>query len=296
MAQKLVSQADAVAGAFNQTRDVRHNKGFFLSHLDHTQHRRQGGKVVVCNDRLCSADHRNQGRFTHIRIADQTNVCQQLQLQNQLKAFPGDTRLCIAGNLSGRSRKVAVSPAAFSAACNDHRRFIHDVRHNLTAFGIFNHRSHRHLDDKVRRTLSKAAVGPAVLSVLRNKFSFVLKVDQCVDAFAALQHDVAAASTVATVRSACCDKLFPVEGNRSVAAAACLHLDRRLINKHNFPSFRCCLIFAERLTLLPSYHATAFCRYSRRQKPGRIFTFKKIPRQSSRDFLCTKYCSITEPG
>ena len=243
MAQKLVPEAHAVAGALDQSRDIGHDEGFFLRHLHHAQHRGQGGEVVVGDDRFGPADHRDQGRFSHIRIADQAHIGQEFELQNQLKALARQARLCIARDLAGRTCKVAVAPAALAAVRDDHRRLVGDVGHDLAALGVFDHRSHRHLDDQVRRALAVAAVAAAVLAVLRHKLALILEIHQRVDVLAALQHDVAAPAAVAAVRSARRHKLFPVEGHRAVAAGACLYPDGRFIDKHEssplFPAVHC---------------------------------------------------------
>ena len=46
-----------------------------------------------------------------------------------------------------------------------------------------------------------------------------------------LEHDVAAAAAIAAVRPAGCNVLFPVEGNRTVAASACVDAYAGFINK-----------------------------------------------------------------
>ena len=82
MAQKFMAQTNTIACAFNQSRNICHNKGFFLCYFYNAQNWSQGGEVIVCNNRFCSADNRNQGRFANIWIAYQTNVCQKFKFQN----------------------------------------------------------------------------------------------------------------------------------------------------------------------------------------------------------------------
>ena len=57
MAQKLMSQANAFAGPFNQARDVRHNKRLSFCHFYHAQNRRQRCKMIVGDFRFRLADH-----------------------------------------------------------------------------------------------------------------------------------------------------------------------------------------------------------------------------------------------
>ena len=132
---------------------------------------------------------------------------------------------------------MAVSPASFSAMRNDNRCFIHDICHDLTALCILDNGSYWNFDDKIRCTLTKAAVCSAVLAVLCDEFSFILKVNQGVDALATLQYNVSAASAVSAVRTSRCNKLFSVERNCTVSAGTCLYFNRSFINKHSFRLF-----------------------------------------------------------
>lgn len=80
--EKLVPQPNPFARAFNQAGDVRHHKGAAIFQPHHAEHRCNGRKMIVANGRLRLAHDGNQGRFAHIRIANQPDVCQKLQLQD----------------------------------------------------------------------------------------------------------------------------------------------------------------------------------------------------------------------
>ena len=117
MAQELVSQADALAGALDQAGDVRHDKADLPSPtLNHTQHRGEGGEVVVGDLGLGRADHGDQGGFAHIGEAHQAHIGQQLQLQGApptpRRAVPG---LANRGTCRVGVAKWLVAPAALAA-------------------------------------------------------------------------------------------------------------------------------------------------------------------------------------
>ena len=66
---KIVAEADALGCALHEAGDVRRHKAPLRTHPHHTQHRREGGKVVVRDFRLGRADGGEQGRFANVGVA-----------------------------------------------------------------------------------------------------------------------------------------------------------------------------------------------------------------------------------
>ena len=60
MAQKFVTEADALACAVDQAGNIGNNKGIALSHINNAQIRRKRGKVVIRYLRLSLRNHGNK--------------------------------------------------------------------------------------------------------------------------------------------------------------------------------------------------------------------------------------------
>ena len=61
MAQKLVPETYALARTLDKSWDIRHDKGFTLTHADNSEHRSYGGEMVIRDYRLCLADNGDKG-------------------------------------------------------------------------------------------------------------------------------------------------------------------------------------------------------------------------------------------
>ena len=108
MAQEVVAQTDALTGTLDQAGDVGADKACALAHRHNAQRGHKGGKVVVCNLGLGGADGGDKGGLTHVGEADQTHVCDQLQLQGHLQILAGHTGLCKLGDLAVGVAKCAL--------------------------------------------------------------------------------------------------------------------------------------------------------------------------------------------
>ena len=237
MPQKLVAQSQPLAGALDQSGDIRHHKAGLAVNAHHPQYRGQRGKMIVGNLRLCGAHNRNQGGFSHIREAAQPHIGQQLQFQLHLKALAGVAGPRKAGDLSGGRGKVLVAPAALAAAGHHHRLIPGKIRHHATGFRLPHHGSFRHLDDKALAGFAAAAGAAAVLAVFGGVFFLVAESDQAAHIGIRLEDHVSPSSAVAAVRAARRHKFFPVEGNGAVAAVPRLDGNFRFIYKHFVPRF-----------------------------------------------------------
>ena len=121
MAQEVMAQAHSVAGPFNEAGNVGHNVAGTGILFHHTQHRGEGGKVVVGDFGLGGTDHADKGRFAHIGESHQSHVSQQLQFQGDIAPFPGGARLGKTRDLPGGSGKMLIASASFAALEHQHR-------------------------------------------------------------------------------------------------------------------------------------------------------------------------------
>ena len=136
MPQECMSQTGALGCAFNNTRNIRHHKGFTLTNADYTQIRHQCGKMIIGNLRPCRGCHGQQCGFTYIRKANQTYICQKLQFQTDFQLLSREARLGKTRSLTGWCSKMDITPAATATTRRNKRFRIRQVLNNLTGFGI----------------------------------------------------------------------------------------------------------------------------------------------------------------
>ena len=227
-------QADALAGALDQAGDVRHDKGGSLANADHTEHRGEGGEVVIRHRGLCLTDDGEQGGLAHVRESDQPHICQKLELQPDVPLLAGRAVLCKAGDLPRRSGKVGVPPAAAPALCGGELIHFGHICHHGPALILPDDGAARHTDDKAFTLTAVAAAALAILPAGGGVFPPVAEVRQRGEVVVHLKDDVPAASAVAAVRSACSHIFFTVKGDGAVTAVARLDVDDRIIYKHKF--------------------------------------------------------------
>ena len=98
MTQEVVAQACAVAGAFNDAGDIRHNEADALIHPHNAQVGIESGEVIVCDLGLGLGDNGEKRRLAHVGEADETHVRQELQLQHHVlktKFFSQKIPICV---------------------------------------------------------------------------------------------------------------------------------------------------------------------------------------------------------
>ena len=211
MTQEVVTQSHAVTCALDQSGDICHDKGLFLCHTHHAQHRGQGGEVIVGDLGLCGADHGDQRGFSHVGESYQSHVCQQFQLQCDIERLTGKARRCETRNLPGRGGEVDIALAASAALCQDLRLVRGEVCHDPAGLCLPDDRTTWHTDHQIRCALSGAVSRTAVFAPLGGVLSLIAEVDQCGKVIIHLKDHIAAFSAVAAVRAACRHILFPME-------------------------------------------------------------------------------------
>ena len=233
MAQKVMTEAGALARALDDARDVRHDEVLLLAHGNHAQIGDKGREVVVCDLGTRRRNHAQQRRLADVRKADQTDVREQLELEHDVALHTRQTRLREARRLTGRGREMGVAPAAVAALCRDIRLVIRHILHDLSGFLVADDRAARHADHEVRAILALAALAAARLARRSHVFLLVAEVEKRGQVVVHLEDDRTASSAVAAVRTARRNILFAVEADLAVAALAGHDLDLGNINKHD---------------------------------------------------------------
>ena len=74
MTQKIVPQACSGMSAFNETGDIRHDKGSPFPHVHNAQIWFNGGEVIIGNFRFRPGQNRKYRAFSYVRKTDQTDI------------------------------------------------------------------------------------------------------------------------------------------------------------------------------------------------------------------------------
>ena len=231
VAQEVMAQADALAGALDQAGDVGADEAGPLAHRHDAQRGHEGGEVVVGDLGLGRADGGDEGRFAHVREADQAHIRDELQLQRDLEILTRHTGLGELGDLAGRRRKMRVAVAAASAPRHRDGGVVGQVRDDKAALGVLDDRAQRDLDDQIFGVLAVAQARAALAALVGGILALVAEVHQGGQVVVHDEDDVAAASAVAAVRAARGHEFFAVKAHRTVAALARVEPDGGDIDK-----------------------------------------------------------------
>ena len=221
MAQEADADALAFVGALDDARDVGHHEGFVVVVADDAQVGLQGRERI---GRDLGFGGRNRGqkrRFAGIGESDESDIGQQLELENKDPFLPFFARLGVAGRLLGGGLEVVVAQAAAAAAAEDALlpRFHHLEKH-LAGLGVLGDRADGHVEVDVLAVLAGAQGGAALLAVRGVDVLAVFEVDQRPELRIGAQDDVSAASAVTAVRAPLGDIFGAVEVGAARAAVS----------------------------------------------------------------------------
>ena len=231
--QEVMTKTYTLMRTFNQTGDIRQHKATLLIQAYYAQNRGQRCKMVGSNFGAGSAHLCDNTGLAYTRIAYQTNVSQQLQLQLQPTVFTG---LALFGK--GRSTVSAGNIAGIAltatAALSSHigLTILNKVSHNSTGSIIAYQSTHRHLHENGIGAYTGAVFSTALTTALSNIFSLVTEINQCIEIFVRNQDNITAATAVTTIRATLFYKFFSAEAAHAVAAIACFYINSRSVNKH----------------------------------------------------------------
>ena len=229
--QKIMSETRALGRAFDDAGDIGHYEGDALVDVDDAEVGKERRKVVVGDLGMRLADDGQKRGFAYVRETDQTDVCQQLELQRDVVALAGKARLRKAWDLARGRGEMDVAPAAAAAFCGDPILAGGHIVHDRAAFGVSDDRAARHLDDERIAVAAVAALALSRHAVGRDVFALVAKIHQRGHVVVHGKDHAAAAAAVAAVRAARRDVFLAVESHGAVAAVSRADRDPRFINK-----------------------------------------------------------------
>ena len=232
VAQEVVAEADAVGRTLDEPRDIRHDKALLVVRLDDAEHRRDRREVVLRDLRARRADTGDEARLADRRIADETDICEQLELEDQVARLTRLAELRKRRRTVGGIREFRIAAAAAAALADDSLLAdLREVCEHLTRLLILDDRTGRHLDVAGRCILAVLVLDIAVLTVLRLELAVVAEIEQSIHVLVHDEDDVAAASAVTTRRASLRDELLAAERRFAVTAIARLDDDACPVDK-----------------------------------------------------------------
>ena len=237
MSQEVVTQPGAFGGALDQAGNVGHHERgpTPAADLNHAEIRLERRERVVGNLRCCTRGCGKQRRLAGVRQSDKSNVRDQPQLQPQGALFTRLAQLGDAWRLPHGCLEVDVAQPATAAAHNS-EGFTNfgEIGNHLIGLVVPDDRAGRNLDDETRRRLAGHLPSQPLAASSCFEFLVVLKLDQAGDVRRDFEHYVAAAATVASVRSALGRVLLTTERHRAVAAVPGADKNSGAIDEHGW--------------------------------------------------------------
>ena len=232
MAQELVPQPGALAGALNQAGNVGHHKALLWPDAHHAQIGVERGEGVIGNFGACVADGGNEGGFARIGHAQQAHIGQHLEFEPQAFFLARIAECFLAGCAVDGAFESQVAKTAV-AAFGDQDFFARhqQLEQNLAGFGVADDGAHRHFEGDVVTGRAKHIAAHAVLPALGLEAARVAKIHQGVEVDVGNRPDMAATTAVAAVRAAKFLVFFVPKRCAAVAAIAGGHVDQGFINK-----------------------------------------------------------------
>ena len=198
--QKAQSQPFSGTGSFNDTGNVRHDKRLAVTVRNNTQIGFQCGEWIVGYLGLGGRYGSKQSRFSGIREAYQTYVCQEFQLHDYCHFLHRFTWLCKAGCLTGGCLEVPVTQSAASAfQQNNFLSMLGDVTDIFACFGIVYHCATGNFNNLIFSIFTKAAILGAGFSMSGQRMAIVTQVQQRPVVTVAAQNDMTSSSSVTSV-------------------------------------------------------------------------------------------------
>ena len=230
--QEIVAESPALAGAFDQSGQVRHDEGETVIDLDHAELRRQSGEGIIGDLGSRGRDDRQQRGFADAGVADQTDIRQKLQLHDDVEFLSGDTEFEMLRCGVAGSCEMTVSLSAGAAFTDDLFLIRCDqIRDHIAVIRTFDQRSLGDRDDHIVAVGTEHLLVLAAFAVAGLDDPVEAEVEQRGLVGIDLEDDRTAPAAVAAVRSAERHVLLMTKGSDPVAAVACLQMYLNFIDK-----------------------------------------------------------------
>jgi len=233
VAEEVVAEAVAFAGALNEARDIGDNKAG-VTDADDAEHGLEGREGIVRDFRFCRGDHGEQCGLAGVREADETYVCDEFEFYGNVQFFTGHAGSGELRCLADGVTEVDIALTAAAALGNDLLlSFFREIGNDFAGLEVLEDGADRYADAQILATFSVHFPVHAVAAVLGDKLVLEAEVLERGQFLSGVEDHVAAFATVAAVRAAVRDKFLCVKRYHSVTAVAGFDVDFRVIDKHD---------------------------------------------------------------
>ena len=186
-----------------------------------------------------SRNRRNERRFPGVGKTHKADVGNQLQLEFQVVLLPGLAVLRETRCPVSRTHEMGVSlPAPPPFGRYPPLGWFCQVGKCLTCLRVFRLSANRHLQDKILTASSPLVLAGPVSTGLGLEKVSISKVKQAVLSLRGLQHDAAALTAVAPIRTAPGHVLLAPETHAAVPAFACHYRDCHFVDEFHLISIK----------------------------------------------------------
>ena len=227
-----MTQACTFRGTFDQAWQVSHHEALLRANAYHAKIGVQRGERIVGNARPGIGNSADQGRFTGIRHAQQSNVSQHLEFQLEALDFTRPAGRFLPWRTIDGALEAHVAEAAVAALGNgDHVARRQQFIQHFAGFGVGDDGADRHLEDDVGAHGTEHVRAHAVLASLGRMTSREAEVDQRVQVDVGHCKDVAATAAVAAIGAAKFLVLLMAKRHATVAPIAGGNVDKGFVDE-----------------------------------------------------------------
>src|SRR5215204_2590264 len=235
MAEKTMPEPDPLVRPFDQSRYVRRDERSIAGETDDAEVRRERGEGVIGDLRLGGGDARDDRGLAGVRISDDADVSEQLQLQAKVFLFTGKAGLRPARRAIGRGRVARVTLSAETAPGDDDRlAFFGEVRdpYPLVSALLEDLRAHGNFEREVGSGLSRPQRAFALRAVPGLEGLLKPVVEEGIEVGARDEINAAAVTAVTAVGAAPRHELLAAEAQGALAPVSCRDVDLYFVNEH----------------------------------------------------------------
>src|SRR6185437_2805933 len=235
VAQKLESEPAPFVGALDDARNIGDDERAPVAQLYDAQVGAERGEGIVSDLRAGGRNHGKERGLARVRLADEADVGDELELELERAGFAVFARLVFARRLMRGGGEVGIAFAAAAAARDDDSlAVLEHFAEELRRCEISNYRSHGNGERHRRARASALVCAGAMVALLRRPRIAVGVVEERCEVAVADDLDVAAAAPVTAIGAAHRHELLAAEGDDARAPVARFHIDRDAIDEHGY--------------------------------------------------------------
>ena len=238
MLQKSIPESLARVRSFDKAGHVGDDEAAIAAQRHHTKIRHQGRERVVGDFGTRGRNPRDQRRLAGVGIADEADVCEQLEMKLELFGFAREPVFAAAGRPIRRADKSRVAAPADASLGHQHALAGFDeIADERRLFGrvfrlLVDERADRDLELDIGSVLAGAVRALAVAAAARVKLSIESEGYERVDVGAGNGKDGTALASVTTVGAAARNELLAPEAHAAGAAVSGLYEDVDFVDEH----------------------------------------------------------------